>query len=235
MNDLDALLKEFEPSTKPTIKGNIHNQQQKFTQQTSGLSFDNSQQRQQQQQKLKLPIPSSLNYDTATSDNRKRDIPAVSNVNINPEIRRPSILKQPPKPSVDQSFDIDAILQGRSMQPKQQTKNLIAPAKNSASSSRRDSISDWFNNDRTTTKMQLQKPIPNKAGKPTIGFNADEFFSNTSNNRNREQNETTVPFSTTKSSAKKFYQDIARYKPGKSSCLLLLLLKLNVAMIIGYI
>ena len=218
MNDLDALLKEYEQPTKQNPKENIHNQQQKSTKQTSGLPFDNFQQRQQQQPKL--PISSLSKHDIITSDNRKGDIPIVSNVNINSDSRHPSILKQPPKPSADQSFDIDAMLQGRSMQPKQQTKHLIAPTKNSASSSRRDSISDWFTNDRTTMKEQMQKPASNKAGKPIFDFSADEFFSNASNNRNREQNEITAPFSTTKSPAKRFYQDIARYKPGKSSCLL---------------
>src|ERR1700734_3025153 len=43
MNDLDALLKQFEQPTKSTIKENVNiQQQQKSTKQPGGFSFDNS-------------------------------------------------------------------------------------------------------------------------------------------------------------------------------------------------
>ncbi|CAF1554320.1 unnamed protein product, partial [Adineta steineri] len=108
MNDLDALLKEFEQPGKANLKENINTQQQKSTKQSSGFLFDNSSQ--QQQQKVSK-------YDTSISENRKGNIPIFSNANIHSEQRRTSILKQPPKPAVDQSFDIDAILQGRAIPP----------------------------------------------------------------------------------------------------------------------
>jgi hypothetical protein len=204
MNDLDALLKEFEQPTKSNIKENVHNtQQQKSTKQSSGYLFDNS-----QQQKLSK-------YDLPISDNRKGNIPIFSNTNVNSEQRRTSILKQPPKPSIDQSFDIDAILQGRAIQPSKPV-HPIVPAKHSASSTGRDSLTDWLNDEQITTKTQTQKITTNKSNKPTIDLNPDDFFSNASNN-NRDQNEMKAPFSTTKPSAKQYYMGNARYKPGKSS------------------
>jgi hypothetical protein len=196
MNDLDALLKEFEQPNKSSIKENAHTQPQKSTKPSGGFPFDNPPQQQ------KFPAP---------SDNRKGNIPLFTNTNVNTEQRRTSILKQPPKPAVDQSFDIDAILQGRSIQPQQPSKffNQLAPAKNSASSGRRDSW-DWLNDDRTTTKTNTQKVTTHVTGKPAIDLNPDEFFSNASNNESR------APYSTTKTSAKQYYLGNARYKPGKT-------------------
>jgi hypothetical protein len=213
MNDLDELLKQYEHPNKSNIKENVNTQQQKSTKQSGGFFYDNPQQQQQQ----KLPLPSLSKYDTNTSDNRKGNIPLFSNTNINSEQpRRTSILKQPPKPSVDQSFDIDAILQGRSIHPQQQSKqpfhHHVGPTKNSASSRKDSDPSDWLNDDHITTKTHTQKVTTNIVGKPAIGLNPDEFFSNTNNNR--DQNEIKPPFSTTKTSAKQYYMTSSRYKPG---------------------
>jgi hypothetical protein len=197
MHDLDALLKEYEQPKKSNIKENLP-----------------------QQQKLPIPNLSAFpKHDLSVSDNRKGNIP---NFSYATEQRRPSILKQPPKPSVDQSFDIDTILQGRSIQPQPPSKILhpIAPAKNSASSVRRDSLSDWLNEDRATTKnypnqpssnLFPQKVTTNMPGKPAIDLNPDDFFSNTNN---RDQSAAKGPFSTTKTSAKQYYLGNSRYKPG---------------------
>ena len=206
MNDLDALLKEFE---KP--KENVNTQQK-----SSGFLFENSQ---QQPQKLSK-------YDTSISDNRKGNIPLFSNTTMNSEQRRTSILKQQPKPVVEQSFDIDAILQGRAIQPQQPAKNLhpIAPAKNSASSTRGDSLTDWLNDEYTTAKTHTQKITTNKSTKPAIELNPDDFFSNASNNR--DHNETKAPFSTTKPSAKQYYMGNSRYKPGKRSRFFVIIFKI---------
>jgi len=210
MNDLDALLKQYEHPNKSNIKENVNTQQQKSTKQSGGFFNDNPQQQ-------KVLLPSLSKYDTNTSDNRKGNIPLFSNTNVNSEPRRTSILKQPPKPSVDQSFDIDAILQGRSIhpqqqQPKQPFNHHVGPAKNSASSRKDSDLSDWLNDDHMTTKTHTQKVTTNALGKPAIGLNPDDFFSNTNNNR--DQNETKPPFSTTKTSAKQYYLGSSRYKPG---------------------
>ncbi|CAF1036459.1 unnamed protein product [Rotaria sp. Silwood1] len=211
LNDLDALLKEFEQPSKSNIKENTNNQQQKSTKQTSGFAFDNTQQQ-------KPSVPSLPKYDLTTSDNRKGTIPVFSKSNINSENRHASILKHPHRPSVDQSFDIDAILQGRSIQPSQPSKFLspIAPAKDSTSSPRKDSLTDWLNDDNLTKKITTQKTTTNVIGKPSMRLNPDDFFSNTNNNtiNNRDQSETKAPFSTTKPSAKQYYLGSTRYKPG---------------------
>ena len=195
MNDLDALLKEFEQPTKSNAN--------KSNKQPSGFSYENSQPKK---------------YDPVPLDNRKGNIPVFSSTNPNSEQRRTSILKQPHKSSVDQSFDIDAFLQGRPIQPQQPSKppHSIAPAKNSAASSRRDSLSDWLHDDRITTKTHAQKVTTNVVSKPAINLNPDDFFSNTNNNNN----ETKAPYSTTKTSAKQYYLGNSRYKPGKSFVLL---------------
>ncbi|CAF3012775.1 unnamed protein product [Rotaria sp. Silwood2] len=211
LNDLDALLKEFEQPSRSNVKENITNQQQKSTKQNSGFAFDNSQQQ-------KVSVPSLPKYDITTSDNRKGVIPVFSKSNMNSENRHASILKHPPKPAVDQSFDIDAILQGRSIQPSQSSKLAppIAPAKDSSSSPRRDSLSDWLYDDNLPKKTNTQKTTTNVIGKPPMRLNPDDFFSNTSNNNinNRDQNETKAPFSTSKPSAKQYYLGNSRYKPG---------------------
>jgi hypothetical protein len=193
MHDLDTLLKEFEQPTKPIIKENLPQQQ-------------------------KLPMTNLF-----MADNRKGNVPNP-NFSLASEQRRTSILKQPSKSSaVDQSFDLDAILQGRSLQPQQPSKILhpIAPSKNSASSVRRDSLSDWLNEDRSTNKnttqpsnIFTQKVTTNVLGKPAIDLNPDDYFSNTNN---RDQSATRAPLSTTKTSAKQYYMGNSRYKPGKNS------------------
>jgi hypothetical protein len=195
MNDLDSLLKEFEQPKKSIIKENLPQQQ-------------------------KLPVPNLSKfpkYDFSNSDNRKGNIPNP-NFSLATEQRRISLLKQPAKPSVEQSFDIDAILHGRSIQPQQSSKVLhpIAPAKNSAVSTGGDSLTDWLNEDRSTTKNQplnlfSQKVTTNVVGKSAIDLNPDDFFSNTNN---RDQNETKASLATTKPSAKQYYMEKSRYKPG---------------------
>ena len=167
-------------------------------------------------------ISSNTKYDSSFSDNRKGNIPK-SNFSLGPEQRRPSILKQSPKPLVDQSLDIDAILQGRSIQPQHPSKGLhpIGPAKNSASSTEKDSLIDWLNEDRTTTKNHSNQPsnlFPHKittniSNKPATNFDPDDFFSDTNN---RDHSASKPPLSTTKSSAKQYYLGNSRYKPGKN-------------------
>jgi hypothetical protein len=201
MNDIDALLKEFEQPKKPNKKEN----------------FPQSQ---------KLPVPNLSTFpkqDFSISDTRKGLIPNP-NFSLLTEQGRPSILKQPSKPFVEQSLDIDAILQGHSIQPQQSSKVLhpIAPAKNSAALGRRDSLSDWLNEDRSNAKNHSiqpsnlfpQKVTTNASGKPAIDSNPDDFFSNT---HNRDQSATRAPLAATKPSAKQYYLGSSRYKPGKNS------------------
>lgn len=197
MHDLDSLLKQFEQPTKPAAKDN-HSQQQP---------------------KLPVPIlPSFQKMDSMNNDQRKVSMPNPS-YSLPSEQRRPSILKQPVKPSTDQSFDIDAILQGRSVQPQPASKGAshqIGPAKNSATPSRRDSLSEWFNEERTTGRNASQAPnlfsskvSTNNGGKPSIDFNPDDLFSDS-----RDQSASKFPSSTTKTSAKQYYMENSRYKPG---------------------
>lgn len=197
MSDLDTLLKEFEQPKKSTMK-------------------DNS----SQQTKLPVPNMSTLpKHDFTVPDNRKGPIPNP-NFSLSTESRRTTLIKQPVKSSVEQSFDIDSILQGRSIQP-HPSKNLHPAApinKNSANSSpRRDSLTDWLNEDRSTNKnhpsqalsLFPQKVATNASSKPAIELNSDDFFSNTNN---RDTSATKV---TTKTSAKQYYLGNSRYKPGK--------------------
>ncbi|CAF3829166.1 unnamed protein product, partial [Adineta steineri] len=165
MQDLDALLKEFEEPKKPTIKAN-NPQPQKLP--TSNIS-------------------SQKKYESSFVDNRKGNL-SKPNLSHIPEQHRTSNFKESSKPAVDQSFDIDAILQGRSIQPQQSGKSLlnpIGPSKNSASSAtRRDSLTDWLNEDRSTTKNQSSNLFSNKlttnvSTKPTTHLDPDDFFSNT--------------------------------------------------------
>ncbi|UJR23395.1 hypothetical protein I4U23_026403 [Adineta vaga] len=201
LNDLDALLKELE---QPKENQNIQPQSQKPTKQSSGYLFNNP------------PAQGKVSkYDSSTSDNRKVNMPLFSNSNVNTEQRRTSILKQPPKPAVDQSFDIDAILQGRAIQPQQPPSKLLQPisqTNHSSSSTGEESLVDWFSDDRIATKAHAQKATTNKSNKPNINLNPDDFFSNASNNR--DQNETKPSFSTTKTTAKQYYMGNSRYKPG---------------------
>lgn len=202
MNDLDSLLKEFEQPKKSTIKENPP-----------------------QQPKLPVPNISTLpKYDFSNSDNRKGNIPNP-NFSLSNEQHRTSILKQPTKTKVEQSFNLDAFLQGHSIQPQQQQPPKVshpaAPAKNSASSVGRDSLTDWLNEDRSTIKNHPAQPLnlfpqkvtTNVQGKPVIDLNPDDFFSNSNN---RDQSATKV---TTKTSAKQYYLGNSRYKPGKDSIL----------------
>jgi hypothetical protein len=198
MNDLDLLLKEFEQPKKSIIKEN-----------------------QPQQQKLPVPNLSKFpKYDFSNSDNRKGNIPNP-NFSLATEQRRISLLKQPVKPSVEQSFDIDTILQGHSIQPQQSSKGSqpAALAKTSAVSTGGDSLTDWLNEDRSTTKNHPNQPLnlfsqkvtTNVVGKPSLDLNPDDFFSNTNN---QDQNTTKAPLATTKPSAKQYYLGNSRYKPG---------------------
>ncbi|CAF3187684.1 unnamed protein product [Rotaria socialis] len=208
MHDLDKLLKEFEPSSKSNVKENANSQPQKFNKPNSGFPFDNP------QQQSKLPAPPLPKFDIKPSDNRKGNnslFPSQSNYPEN----RSSNLKQPSKAAVDQSFDFDAILKGHSMQPQQPSKFMppLPPMKDFSASPRRESLSDWLNDDVLTKKTNPSKMPTNVISKPPMRLNPDEFFSNTNNN-NRDQNETKPPFSTSKPSAKQYYLGNSRYKPG---------------------
>ncbi|CAF4362200.1 unnamed protein product [Rotaria magnacalcarata] len=208
IRDLDKLLKEFELPSKPNVKENTNYQPQKFNKPNSGFPFDNP------QPQSKLPAPPLPKFDTKPLDNRKGNnslFPSSSNYPEN----RSSNLKQPPKAAVDQSLDIDAILQGRSMQPQQSSKFMpsLPPAKDFSASPRRDSLPDWLNDEVLAKKTNPSKVPTNVISKPPMRLNQDEFFSNTNNN-NRDQNETKPPFSTSKPSAKQYYLGNSRYKPG---------------------
>lgn len=199
MGDIDELLKGFEEPKKPAVKE------------------DSSQQ--------KKPAPPSFTVhpknESSVSDNRKVNIPNPQ-FPVASEQTRPSILKPQFKPAVDQSFDIDAILQGRSNQHSKpaETKRHLQPAKNSATSSRRDSLSDWLNDDRAKpVKYSPRQPLvspgkikTNVQGKPAIDLNPDDFFSNMNT---RDQSATKAQASTTKPSASNYYLGNSRYKPGK--------------------
>jgi len=194
MSDIDALLKDLDFSKKTTKKDNPPIQQ-------------------------KLPMPHFSSLPKADySDTRKPPMPP-SNFSLPPEQRKPLVTKNMPKSTVEQSFDIDAILQGHSLQPHQHPSakhsHPMAPAKNSASSTGKDSLTDWLNEDRTTTKLASnifsQKVSTHASGKPPIDLNVDDFFSSTNN---RDHSATKAPFSTTKPSAKQYYLGNSRYKPG---------------------
>lgn len=208
MSDIDALLKEFESAKKPVAKKDPL----------------------PQQQKLPMPTLSTLpKHDFSQADIRKVPVPNP-NFSLASEQRRTTILKQAPKPTVEQSLDIDAILQGHSIQPPSQqqppppakTLHPLAPAKNSATSTRRDSLSDWLNEDRLhakhnsnqTLNLFPQKVMTNIPSKPAIGLDIDDLFSTTNT---RDQSATKAPpLSTTKASAKQYYLGNSRYKPGQS-------------------
>mgnify|MGYP006897241344 CR=1 FL=1 len=126
------------------------------------------------------------------------------------------------KPSSDQSFDIDAILQGRTNQPQQLTKfsDPIVPVKDFVSSKRNDSLSDWLNKDEAILRNRPiqpsvlfpQKVTANVVNKPVIDLNVDDFFSNMKSNR--EHGTKKMPLFMTKTSTRRFYTEKSRYKPG---------------------
>lgn len=206
MSDLDKLLQEFEQPSKPSIKEQTNNQPQKSTKPMGGYPFDHPP---QQSKAAAAPLPK---FDTKPFENRKANnnlFPSSNNYSEN----RPSNFKQPPKPSIDQSFDIDAILQGRSVQPQQPSKFMphIGTKKDFPVSPRRDSLDEWLHDESLLNKQKLTTNVPSKQ---PLRLNVDEYFSNTNNNR--DQNEMKPPFSTTKPSAKQYYLGNSRYKPGKN-------------------
>lgn len=216
MSEIDALLKEFESPKKPPAKKEALPSQQK------------------------LPVPNIAplpKHDFSHSDTRKAPVPNP-NFSLASEQRRTTMLKQATKPVVEQSFDIDSILQGHAVPTHQPTKTLqpLGPAKNSATSNRRDSLTDWLNEDRSNAKNNSnqalnlfpQKVTTNVPSKPAIDLNVDDFFSNTNN---RDQSATKAPLSTTKASAKQYYLGNSRYKPGKS--ILLFNTRTNTSIILG--
>ena len=215
MNDLDALLKEFEEPAKPKKKETLPVQAalKKPFKPTSDFSFDTA------QPTHKVPVPSLSKYDFHPTDARRGNIPQYSQAEPKHEARNPSILKQPPKPVVEQSFDIDAILQGRTIQPAaSKLLHPIAPSKNAVSSPRRDSLSDWLSDDASTNNKAPQKVTatkPNPYGRPALDANPDDFFANASNSR--DPSATRAPFSMSKPSAKQYYLGSSRYKPGRTS------------------
>ncbi|CAF2315942.1 unnamed protein product [Rotaria sp. Silwood2] len=200
MHDIDALLKKMEQQKKPIIK-----------------------EKNPQQEKSAIPNFSTFHKnDAPISDNQKGNIPNP-NFSFATEQRRTLNFKQPSKIQVDQSLDIDDILYGRSIQSQQPShlKPSIQPVKNSAASTRRDSLSDLLNEDRkVTTKNHLNQPsnifthkvTTNVRGKPVIDLNPDDFFSNTNN---RDQSATKASLATTKTSASHYYLGSSRYKPGE--------------------
>ncbi|CAF4898660.1 unnamed protein product, partial [Rotaria socialis] len=72
---------------------------------------------------------------------------------------------QPLKPAVEKSFDIDSILHGHAHQlhKPSEYKHPIHQTKTSGVSARRDSLSDWFNEDRT-------KPTEYSPTQPSLLF-----------------------------------------------------------------
>ena len=211
MNDLDALLNQYSQPTKSNTKENINTQPQqpaqKSTKTSGGFLFDDLPP--QKAQAPKIPLPTLPKYEV---DNRKPNPPLFANT----EQRRTTNYKPPAKSSVDQSFDIDAILQGRSIQPQQQPSKPLhsfGPAKNSASSRKDSALSDWFNDDHSTNKTHTQKYSTNMMSKPAMNMNPDDFFSS------QDQNENKPPVSNTKTSAKQYYLGNSRYKPGMNSLL----------------
>ncbi|CAM2702789.1 unnamed protein product [Rotaria socialis] len=200
MNDFEESLKIFEQSKKSTVKEDLSHKIQPAV--IPNLSTDSKR-------------------DSSLSDNRKGNIPN-SHFSLAHDQYRPSILKQPLKPAVEKSFDIDSILHGHAHQlhKPSEYKHPIHQTKTSGVSARRDSLSDWFNEDRTkpteyspTQPSLLFQPKvkTNVRGKPVIDMNLDDLFSNKST---RDQSATKSPLSTTKSSASHYYLGNSRYKPG---------------------
>ena len=196
MRDLDILLKQFDQPAKAPVK-----------------------EPPTQHAKLPVPVlPTLPKFDFTSNDQRRGPI-ANPTYSHQSEQRRPSILKQPTKSSTEQSFDIDTILQGRSTQQVAKGSGLLplGPAKNSASSQRRDSLSDWLKEDRVATKnpshasnLFPSKVATNAGSKPSLDFNPDDLFSDSPA---RDHSATKLP--TTKTSAKQYYMGNSRYKPGR--------------------
>jgi hypothetical protein len=206
LNDLDALLEQYGQPTKSNKPTHPPVQQHEATRKANDFLFDNP--------AKKLPVPTVSKYDTTSSDHRKANPPLFSH----PDQSRGSILKKPPQPAVDQSFDIDAILQGRSMQAQKHPSSKLlfpaAPTRQSPSSPRRDSTSDWLSDEPFGSKAPTQKVTTTTLAynKPVFNMDPDDFFSNT--NHNRDFSATKAPMSTTKTSARQYYLGNARYKPG---------------------
>jgi hypothetical protein len=134
------------------------------------------------------------------------------------EPRRAVVTKQAPLPAIDQSVDIDAILQGRaypqvSSKPLQPTQ---VDMKTRAVVSKRDDSSNWLDDIVQTPPTRDITPKYNTRDKlwqkPTVDQNIDDFFSNASNNR--DPITAKPPLSSTKSMAKQYYLGNTRYKPG---------------------
>ncbi|UJR25508.1 hypothetical protein I4U23_006854 [Adineta vaga] len=184
MQDLDALLKELEQSKKPIASKENHPKQQN------------------------IPIPhlSQPKYDSSTSDSRQGNY-SKSNFSYGSQQRRAPNLK-PPLSFVEQSIDIDDLLKATSIQPQHAPSSLAAlgPTKNSASSTRRDSLKDWL-----TTKTQTNQPSNFYSNKSAAKLNPDDLFSG---GNSRDPSASRAPLSTTKPSAKQYYMGNSRYKPG---------------------
>ena len=198
VEDLEALLRQFDKSTKTAAKESSNHGH-----------------------KLPVPVlPTLPKYDYSHNDQHKGS-PGNPTVGLHTEHRRPSILKQTTKPSADQSFDFDVMLSGRSTQ-QQGTKGVtlpIGPAKNSASSQRRDSLSDWLKEDRSPAKNPSNasnlfggKVSTHVGTKGPLGFNPDDLFSDFPT---RDQSATKNQSRPSKASAKQYYMGSSRYKPGK--------------------
>lgn len=197
MSELDALLKQFEQPKKPPSKENPV-----------------------QQTKLPLPSVSNLSkFDSTLNDSRKTTIPNPS-FSFPSEQRRPSILKSN-KASTEQSIDFDSIFQNTVTQPQQPSKGVfsLAPAKNSTSAHRRDSLIDLLSNDRIASNKipQLPNTFSGKVstvttGKQPLNLNSDDFFADSTN---RDTSATKQNSLMTKTSAKQYYIGNSRYKPGK--------------------
>ena len=221
LDDIDALLKEIDQSKKPTkVENRPPPQPQKPTKKTHDFSFDD----------FPPPPPAaSQKYPVTNQSKLQSNIPSAShkgnqslfsNFDANPESKRPSILKQPPKPKVEDSFDIDAILYGRSIHPP--PGNFLKAAathKNAVVSPRKPDFPDWLSDDGSFTGNEItRKKSPmmmkdNPLAKPITHLNPDDFFANASNNR--ESSATKPPYSTSKPSARDHYLGKVRYKPGE--------------------
>lgn len=153
---------------------------------------------------------------------RKPPMPLFSDFNSNFEPKRASNVRGPAKTILEDSLGIDEILNGRSNQPTQPERALkpVAPTRNPILSPRKTDYSDIFSDEPSGMSKgnygQRYGPTEGKnnpLGKGIVNLNPDDYFSTASNN-NRESSATKPPHSTSKQTAKQYYLNSSRYKPG---------------------